>query len=98
MTVDATVDIGDRKYLQSTFKDVDGVLTDPTTVVCRILPPDGTETSGTPVTASTGIWRTPITFDDDGFWQIRIEGTGDVVAAAEYRVRCRTSIFYPPPP
>lgn len=92
-----TFDIGDRKLIRATFRDDTDTLADPTDVDCRVLQPDGTELDPAPTMASTstGIWETAVTFDDDGIWQIRVEGTGDVVAAVEERVRVSKSDFYP---
>ena len=51
----ATYDIGDDVVLRATFKDVDGVLTSPTSVVCRVLDPAGTVTTVAASEASSGL-------------------------------------------
>ena len=68
---------------------VGGSATDPTTVVAKVMAPDGTVTTyayGTDaelVKNTTGVYYVDITGDQDGPWNYRFVGTGTCVAASE---------------
>jgi hypothetical protein len=72
-----------------TFRTAAGVLTNPTTVTCRALSPEGTETAyvyGTDselTRSSTGVYSLLLQLNDPGEWWFRYEGTGAVAAVAE---------------
>lgn len=79
----ATYDIGDVVKLTGTFRDVDGDLANPTTVTLTVLEPDGTTSTPSASSSSTGIYTATVTIDQSGTWRYRWEGTGDVVTAEE---------------
>lgn len=79
----ATHDIGDVVKLTGTFKNASGTLTDPDTVTLTVLEPDGTTSTPTASSSSTGIWTANVTIDQSGTWRYRFEGTGAVVTAEE---------------
>ena len=79
------VDIGDVKRLQATFKDVAGILTNPTAINLIIREPDGTEITkviGDMTTPSTGVFYFDHTFTaKPGRHIVRWESTGGVATA-----------------
>lgn len=77
------IEVGDRKVVQTTFRDEAGVLTDPSIVVGEYRKPSGTApVSLTPVVASTGVWRMTLpTFDEPGIWSWYIAGTAGLIAS-----------------
>lgn len=94
-----TWDIGDQITAVATFTDADGVLTNPTTVVCSHRTPSGTEVTGAAPTAnpSTGVFHYTLpTFTESGPWAWRIKGTAGLVAAVEGKVNVRRSSFTSP--
>ena len=88
---------GNTVTLQGTFTDVaTGALVDPTTIVCRTRDPAYNEVtySGVAVArVSTGVYQTVVTPVLPGTWWYRFEGTGGVVAAAEFKFEVKPSIF-----
>jgi len=94
------VDIGDQVRSTVTFT-LDGVSTDPTTIVRKIKDPAGTETTVTvpdaSVTkASDGVYYSDIVATMAGTYYVRWNGTGTVVAAAESSFVVRQSAFTTP--
>lgn len=88
-----TYDVGDSPVLTATFRDRDTELKDPTTVVCRVLPPSGTEQNPSPAQVSTGVYEAVITIDEPGVWHYRFEGTGAVEAAGDHKFKVRETQF-----
>jgi len=84
----ATLDIGDRRRFRATFRASDGITTD-TTVAVKILAPDGTSTSPTPVSDGAGVYHHDMTFTMAGRWVIRWTGTGAVVTSEERYIDVR---------
>jgi hypothetical protein len=76
-------DIGDDVVLRATFKDLDGVLTSPFAVACRVMDPAGTVTTVTASEASAGVWEATFAPTVHGGHWYRFEGTGTVRAAGE---------------
>jgi hypothetical protein len=87
-------DIGDAPTVIATFKDVDGTLTDPTTVTATHRDPAGTESAITPTNDSAGVYSAVVpTVTLAGTHTVKVYGTGALVAAAETSFRVRdTSI------
>ena len=93
----AEYNIGDKRRLTATFKNISDVLTDPTTVTFLMLEPDGTKTtliSGADaevVALSTGVWYVDWTITQACIHNYEFKGTGAVVTAEErsFRVRRR---------
>jgi len=78
---------GQQVTVQDTIT-LNGVLTDPTTVACKVEKPDGTITAytlalGQVVKVSTGVYTYTITTDADGHWRYRFEATGPGEGAGE---------------
>lgn len=88
MTAIPTLDIGDRRRLRATFRASDGITTD-TTVALKILAPDGTSSTPTPVSDGDGVYRHDLTFTMAGRWVYRWTGTGAVVTAGEGAIDVR---------
>lgn len=98
-------DIGDVWKPQATFT-VSGNPTDPTTLVTRVMEPDGTITTASysvatltsvssPVAkTTTGVFVHSITLDSAGHWYARFEGTGAATAAEDYETIVDPSPFY----
>ncbi len=85
-------DIGDAPVATATFRNIAGVLTDPTTVTVKLLSPEGTQTTITPTNPSTGVWSAQVpTFTAPGIWVVKFFGTGAVVAAEETKMQVRTT-------
>jgi uncharacterized protein YfaS (alpha-2-macroglobulin family) len=92
-------DLGDAPRAINKFRDFNGVLADPTTVMVKIRKPDGSivtkpyPTDTEIVKDSTGIYHVDLSTDMAGQWTIRWEGTGTVKAAIEQRFTVRRSDF-----
>ena len=91
-------DIGDQLRLTTTFTGLDGVATDPTTVTCRVVFPNGsaaTYTYASPATSiiwvSTGVYAIDLTLDESGEYKYRWYGTG-LRAADQGRINVRKSL------
>ena len=87
-------DIGDRRRLQATFKDVNGTLADPTTITFKMREPDGTITTkvdvaGSLVNPSVGVWYYDFTITKQGRHSWSMEGIGDVVGLEEQEFYAR---------
>jgi hypothetical protein len=75
-------DIGDNVILSATFT-VNGVLTDPTAVACRVRNPDQSVTTITASKTSTGVYTATFTPTMKGEHWYRFEGTGTAKGADE---------------
>lgn len=94
-------DRNDGVRLTTTFKNFDGVLTDPTTIsfLYKKADSDSTITKVFGVDAevkktSTGIYYIVLDLDVEGIWRWRWEGTGVVVASDEGTLAVKDSQFY----
>lgn len=87
---DEPYDIGDTVQLTGTFTDANGALADPTTVVCRLLKPDGTTATLTATKQSTGVYTATATIDQDGTHWFRFTGSGTVGASDEDILKVQT--------
>jgi hypothetical protein len=92
----AEYNIGDKRRLTATFKDINDVLTDPTDITFLMKEPDGTKTThlsggGIVTASSTGVWYVDWTVTQEGIHNYEFKGTGAVVTAEEssFRVRRR---------
>jgi len=79
---------GGEVHLEAAFRDINGVLADPSTIVFTIRAPDGTETvytySAAEVSRSgTGVYYRDVTPDVGGHWAWRAESTGNPQTAEE---------------
>lgn len=76
------ISVGDRKILQTSFRNEAGDLTSPTTVVAEVRSPSGVVTPLAPTEASAGVFRATLpTFTEGGSWMWHIAGTAGVIAA-----------------
>lgn len=97
MTDDRTWNVGDRPRVNISFRkdvDTDPTPADPTDVVVRALKPSG----GEPVTIDNvkdevGEYHAGVSLTEPGVWTIRAEGTGDVEAVVERKLRVRATRF-----
>lgn len=81
-------DIGDEVTLEATFA-VDGTLTDPSAVTCRVVEPDGALQTPAATRASAGVWRAVYSPTKSGDHWYRFEGTGAAKAAEEQMFNVR---------
>lgn len=88
--------IGSTIRLQATFRNSAGTLTDPSTVVARLLDPRGAETTPTAQNASTGVWYFDTTPTIAGTWFYRFEGSGTVEVSNERSFTVLESKFSSP--
>jgi hypothetical protein len=80
------IDVGDSARLEVTFKNLAGVLTDPTTVVLKATSPGGVTTQYTLAAAqvvrdNTGLYHYDITLTEAGTWTYEWIAGGTLVAA-----------------
>lgn len=92
-------DYGDLVVLAARFMNLDGVLTDPTTVTVKTLSPLNTTTSyvygsSAIVKDAVGVYRLNVRPTTEGMWSWRIEGTGAVEEAFEGKFYVEESAFY----
>lgn len=73
---------GQKVRVTCQFK-VNGTLTDPTTVTCKVMDPSRNISTPTPVNQSVGIYYVDIVTDENKEWNVRFEGTGACVAVEE---------------
>lgn len=73
---------GQKVRVTCQFK-VDGTLTDPTTVTCKVMDPSHHVSTETAVKDSTGVYHVDIVTDEIKEWNVRFEGTGTCVAVEE---------------
>lgn len=79
-------DIGSKIQLTGTFRNLAGVLTDPSAVTCTVRDPANNTTTPTATSSgSAGIWNATVdlTGAAPGVWYARFSGTGTVQAAEE---------------
>lgn len=87
MAIPNAYDIGSKVQLTGQFKNLAGVLTDPSAVVCTVRDPAGNLTTPTATQSGTaGIWNATVDLTGAvaGTWYYRFAGTGAVQAAEEY--------------
>jgi len=90
-------DIDQSVRLWAVF-EVDGVLTDPTTITVKVQDPSGNEATytyagGTVTRHSTGLYYKDVLIDESGTWYYKYIGTGSVSAAEERSFSVDTSQF-----
>lgn len=99
-TVGSVYTYGQSVDVEATFKDGDGVLTDPSSVVFKVITPDGQTTSYTvgsdpeATKVSTGVYRLRIEVNQEGIWYYRAEGLGTIKGAGEGSFVVEDSKFY----
>lgn len=70
-------EVGQTVRLETTFRDSAGALADPTTIVCTVENPSGTETAPTVGDdAGVGAYHADVTANLPGTWQWRWKGSG----------------------
>jgi hypothetical protein len=80
------------------FKNVDGLATDPNEVYLRVMDPSGgvTEyayTVGQISRDSTGEYWKSVILSSEGTWNYQWRGTGSITAATEGRLEVARSVF-----
>lgn len=85
--------VGDRIRITTTFTNLAGSATNPTTVVCTVKSPAGATTAPLVSTSGTGVYYAELTLDASGDWRWRMAGTGAVVAADEGIISVERSAF-----
>ena len=91
MATIGTYDIGDLVRLTGTLETADGTNVDPTTVICKILPPSGTSVTYTygadafPVKSAVGVYYVDYTPTEAGDFWYRFTSTGTGQATDENR-------------
>lgn len=89
MSTTSEYEVGTEVRLTVTFRNFEGVVTDPTAVALQIKEPDGVLTAyayppaGTITKVSAGVYAAQVLLDKSGPWLYRWEGTGAVNAARE---------------
>ena len=75
--------IGARVRIDAEFRDLDGALTDPTTVTVTFWDPADNATTSTSswTKDSVGLYHLDITTDEAGTWFYKWTGAGAVIAA-----------------
>jgi hypothetical protein len=73
--------IGTAITLKGTFKDVNGVLTDPTTVECDVIQPNRQVSTITASKVSTGVYTATFTPMQPGGHSYKFSGTGNCQVA-----------------
>lgn len=68
--------IGQRVRLTLQFT-ANGTLTDPSTVTCTVKAPDGTTSTPTATSSSTGVYVVEFVVDQGGRYQVRAVGSGN---------------------
>lgn len=91
-------DIGDTAHIAITFADLNGVPTDPTTVVLTIQAPDGTTTTPATVNDGTGLYHYDLGLTLSGIYRFKWVGTGSVAATQEGEIAVKESILVQQPP
>ena len=87
---DRVRDVGDSATLVAAFTDLDGNPRSPTSVVCRVLAPDGSVTTLPTTSAGVGDARAVLVLDAPGVWHWRISGEGAVQATTEGAIVVRS--------
>lgn len=96
-------DVGDLVRVSGEFKDLQGNLTDPSTVKVSYRKPDGvvvTKEYGTDPEVnrdSLGIFSMDIAVDQDGRWWYQFIGEGTLQASEEKQFSVRPQIVTPAP-
>lgn len=86
-------DYGDAVLVTAKVYDVNGVLTDPSTITCKVKDPAGNVTTPAVSSGGTGIRTATIDLTQEGEWSYRFESTGPK-GAVEKTIWVRNSAFY----
>ena len=87
-------DRGDVVRVDVEFKDIDAVLTSPTTVVLTVRAPDGTLSTPAVTPNGTGKYYADVTVSQSGIYHYRWVGTGGAGAGASTgQLRVRKDVF-----
>lgn len=91
-------DIGDTAHIAITFADLNGVPTDPSTVVLTIQAPDNTASTPTTVQDGTGLYHYDLALALAGIYRYKWAGTGAINAVQEGEIAVKESILVAQPP
>lgn len=85
--------IGTTRRFSADFES-NGTDTDPTSVIARVMDPDGVVSTPTPTDdTGSGQYHVDVAFTKAGPWVVRFEGTGTVPASVETTVVVDRSPF-----
>ena len=88
--------IGNKVTMRATFKDENGALADPDSVVLKLKTPVGVESTVAPTKDATGLYHYDKVVDASGVWHYRWVGVGTVDAAGEAFFTVKKSAFDDP--
>lgn len=91
-------DIGDTAHIAITFADLDGVPTNPTTVVLTIQAPDNTSSTPSPTNDGVGLYHYDLAVAMAGIYRFKWTGTGAINAVEEGEIAVKESILVSQPP
>lgn len=72
---------------------VNDVLTDPTTLTCKVLSPSGAQTTQSATRSSAGVYTTNVSATEQGTWFVRFEASGSAAGAVETSFDVQPSRF-----
>jgi hypothetical protein len=77
----AKVIVGSTSSTRATYRNRDGGLENPDTIVAWVKKPDQTITAGgiTITNVSTGVYDVDVDHDDAGIWYLEVTATGTIV-------------------
>lgn len=87
----STYDEGSPVRMVGTFKDINGILVNPTTVIVRVKDPTGAVTLPAVENDNPGIYHADIVASIPGNYYYRFESTGDLVAVADAQINVTPS-------
>ena len=99
----AVYDVGDAPWVKVTFRDTNGIATDPSSVTAAISRPSGVVDSysygvdAELVRLGSGVYRIRVSLGEAGEWVVRMAGVGVVESAAEMLLRVQASGVLDPP-
>lgn len=91
-------DIGDTAHIQITFADLNGVPTNPTTIVLTIQAPDNSTSTPSPVNDGAGLYHYDLALALSGIYRFKWAGTGAINAVEEGEIAVKESILVQQPP
>lgn len=85
--------VGSEPRFTMTYKSLDGVAADPTTIILKLRKPDGTVVTiekASMTSPTTGTWRALYTIDQSGRWWGRVKSTGTPAVASQFHFDVET--------
>lgn len=91
-------DIGDTAHLETTFADLNGVPTNPTTVILTIQAPDGTQSTPSATNDAAGLYHYDLAITQSGLYLFKWAGSGLISAVQEGEIAVKPSALVAQPP